>query len=133
MIDPASRAHRILRPMNSYVDVIENPAWMDRLLSRPEIEVDEVILGMYINNILSLENTVAFTTSALYLLDGSSWMELKYSDIDQVISPKDKYSVKGVEIVRKDKGNFWLPIFGCKDGKFYDAFEVARFLLRLAR
>jgi hypothetical protein len=119
--------------MNSYVDVIENPEWMDRLPSRPEIEVDEVILGMYINNISSLENTVAFTTSALYLLDGASWKELKYSDIDQVISPKDKDSVKGVEIVRKYEGNFWLPIFGCKDGKFYDAFEVMRFLLRVAR
>lgn len=131
MISPASRAYRILKPMSSYVDAIEDPGWIDKLPSQPEIGADEVILGVYTNSVSTLDEAIVFTTLALYLFVSDGWRELKYSDIYQVISPKDKELVSGVEIVRNGKENFWLPVRGVKDGKFYDAYEVVRFLLRV--
>src|SRR4051794_12896437 len=118
MIEITSRAHRTLKQLSRYHDLSngqESPVPLPlNDHGRP--------LGMYKNQADVISDTVLFTTEGLYVNRDGSWVQLLYRDIDRTISPDSKNEVKGLKILRRDGSEFWLPLTGSKDGRFYDAF-----------
>jgi hypothetical protein len=127
MIGAASLAHRTLKHFSRYRDLSEG---QEPLTSLP-LNASERPLGIYRNEPDDITDAVLFTTEGLYVNRNGSWVQLLYRDIDRTLFPDSKSEVKGLKILRRDGSEFWLPVRGSKDGRFYDAFEVLRFLDRV--
>jgi hypothetical protein len=88
-------------------------------------------IGLYINDPADFLDTILFTNCGLYLLTGKLWTRLLYSEIEKVEPPISKSKVTGLKIIRHDGSELPLPIRGIRADRFYDAFEVLRFLDRV--
>jgi len=131
MVDVISRAHRILNKLSNYRDLSEHGKLPIGLPPVPTVSPSEQMIGMYVTDPTSYLDTIIFTDSGLYLFRDDAWMRILYSDIDHVVFPQYKTEVTGLTIVCRSGSAFWLPVKGSKAGKFYDAFEILRFLDRV--
>jgi hypothetical protein len=125
-----SRAHRILEPLSQYRDISERKNWPVGVPSGPALDDSECLIGLYINDPSDFVDTILFTDRGLYLLRDASWTRLLYTEIENVVSQESKSDVGGLNILRRDGGEFLLPVRGVSGSRFYDAFEVSRFLNR---
>jgi hypothetical protein len=130
MIDIRSRAHRILQPMSHYYDLSKCSGWLGALDFRPALGASEAVLGLYSLDIGGFSDAIVFTTLGLYLRSGQSWSPISYTEIERASAPTSKEHVTGFSIRKRDDGEIWIPVAGSKDGRFYDAFEVLRFVHR---
>jgi hypothetical protein len=126
-----SRAKRILTPLAAYQELSE-PADLTNLLeAAPRLRASEKALGIYKNDPASVADSILFTSAGLYIhSDDGSWVHVAYSDIERTIPPESKVDVTGFSVRCRDGRQVWVPVKGARAGKFYDAFEVARFLDR---
>lgn len=88
-------------------------------------------LGVYINNVSSLSDSILFTTKALYVRKDERWQRVLYADIERTVLPHSKREVTGFSLLLRNGTEIQLSVTGSKDGRFYDAFEVLRFLDRV--
>ena len=126
-----SRAKRILTRLAAYLELSE-PADLTSLLeAAPRLRASEVALGIYRNDPASFTDSILFTSVGLYIhSDDGSWAHVAYSDIERTIPPESKVHVTGFNVRCRDGRQVWVPVRGAHAGKFYDAFEVTRFLNR---
>jgi hypothetical protein len=131
MTEVASRAHRILKPLTAYRDVLENKNWPAGAPAGPTLDDTEYHLGLYINDSINFLDSILFTNCGLYIFNGQVWTRVLYSEIARVISPNGKSEIAGLSILRRDGNEFFLPVRGITANRFYDAFEILRFLDRV--
>lgn len=131
MIDVRSRVHRILRPLAGFRDLQESPEWPAVLDPKPVLAASETALGIYTDEPMNFSDAIVFTTQGLHVRSEKSWLQILYSDIERAVPPASKTGVTGFGILRRDGTEVWLPVRGSKAGRFYDAFEVLRFVDRV--
>ncbi len=131
MIDVRSRVHRILRPLAGFRDLQESAEWPAALDPKPVLAASETVLGIYTDEPTDFSDAVVFTTQGLHVRSEKSWLQILYSDIERAVPPASKTGVTGFGILRRDGSEVWLPVRGSKSGRFYDAFEVLRFVDRV--
>jgi len=103
----------------------------DLLAGGLALGASEEALGIYANDASSLSDAILFTTEGLYLHQDKGWLRVLYSDIAQAVLPSSKSKVTGFNLLLRDGIEIRLPVKGSKDGRFYDAFEVLRFVDRV--
>jgi hypothetical protein len=131
MVEIRSRAHRILKPLSNYRDLSEDTESTVALPLGLTLSAFEQTLGIYTNEAANFSDAIVFTTKGLYLRRDNSWAQVLYSDIERTVSTNSKTEITGLTILLRDGGEFWLPVRHTKAGRFYDAFEVLRFLDRV--
>jgi hypothetical protein len=130
MIEINSRVHRILKPLAAFREFHKDSDWPSALEPRPVLDEAERALGVYSDDLPTFSNAIIITTRGLYVRSGRTWMQILYSEIKQTISPPSK-APTGLEIVKRDGVKIWLPVSGAQEGRFYDAFEILRFVSRV--
>jgi hypothetical protein len=131
MIDVRSRVHRILKSLAGFRDLQERSEWPAALDPKPVLSASETALGIYTDEPTNFSDAIVFTTQGLHVRREKSWLQILYSDIERAIPPASKTGVTGFGILRRDGTEVWLPVTGSKGGRFYDAFEVLRFVNRV--
>lgn len=131
MVDIRSRVHRILSPLAGFRDLQEGSEWPTALDAKPVLAASETALGIYTDEPTNFSDAIVFTTQGLHVRRGRSWLQILYSDVERAIPPASKIGVTGFGILRRDGAEVWLPVRGSKGGRFYDAFEVLRFVDRV--
>lgn len=131
MVDVRSRAHRILKPMLRFRDFSDGSESSSTLPGGPILSASEEAIGIYANDESGRLDDILFTTEGLYLQGDQSWLRVFYADMDRTVPPSSKKEVTGLGILLRDGTEIWLPVRGSTDGKFYDAFEILRFLDRV--
>lgn len=120
------RAHRTLRKLAHFREPI--PADLQRLLI-PEglLKKDEIIIGVYENQIGKIEESIIITDQGFYILL-NGWEIIPYKEIDNVepLMKTEKTSAQELLIHLKSGKEFMLPIKG-GDDKFRDVWEVLHF------
>ncbi|MDY4296024.1 MULTISPECIES: hypothetical protein [Xanthomonas] len=124
-MNPQSRAHRILRPLENFVTSRE-------ACSIPE-EFRDVSLGEFIGlyrNRAEHVGDVAFFSEGMAWRESTEVLQVKYGEILYHSLPNEKKSLS--LLVRLSSGReVLMPVTGVKDGKFFDALAVTRFLYRV--
>jgi hypothetical protein len=130
-VDIHSRAHRTLKALSWYSDLSGDGKLPPGAPQPPVLQPDDVPIGAYVNGPTGFSDLVLFTTNGIYVYRSDKWEEAKYRDINRTIAPESKEAVTGFNMLLQDGRNFWLPITGSKSGRFFDAFEVLRFVDRV--
>ena len=131
MVDVRSRMHRILKRMPKFREISERSDLSILLATGLMLSASEEALGIYANDELSFSDAILFTTEGLYLHQNECWRRVLYSDIARPVLPSSKREVTGFSLLLRDGTELHLPVTGSKDGRFYDAFEVLRFVDRV--
>jgi hypothetical protein len=126
-----SRAHRVLKRLERYVDLSGGHILPARAPELPRLSLDERPVGIYFNDPVQFSDTVFITTAGIYVHRSDRWDHVPYQAIDRALAPESKQEVSGLKLLLLDRKKFWLPITGVKSGRFYDAFEVLRFISRV--
>lgn len=125
-----SRVHRILRPIPAFRDLTVGQ-WPADAPALPNLALGEVALGAYSNDWSNYSDIVLFTTNSIYVLSAGLWSGVAFEQVEGSVAPSNKDNVTGFSLILRDKRTFWLPIGGSRLGRFYDAFEVLRFVNRI--
>lgn len=125
-----SRVHRILRPISAFKDLTAGD-WPANGPALPILTPDEVALGAYSNDWSNYSDVVLFTSKSIYVLSASGWDGVEFKEIERTVAPSDKKGVTGFSLVLRNHKILWLPIGGSRLGRFFDAFEVLRFVNRV--
>jgi len=125
MVDVRSRVHRILKRLSNFRE-LSGGSELPLALGASEEAV-----GIYFNDISGFSSAILFTTEGLYLHQDESWLRVLYSDIARTVLPSAKTEVSGFGLLLRDGTEIRLPVRGSRDGRFYDAFEVLRFVDRV--
>ncbi len=131
MVDVRSRVHRILKPLAGFRDLQDRSQWPVVLHPRPVLAATEMALEIYSDEPTNFSDAIVFTTQGLYVHREKSWLRILYSDIERIVPPASKTGVTGFGIAKRDGTEVWLPVRGSREGRFYNAFEVLRFVDRV--
>lgn len=129
MIKVASRVHRILRGMERFAYFSESVEIPDGLPGSAGIPI-----GVYFNEVSSLDGSIVITDSAVVLNEKSGWVSVPYRSIAKVVIPYSSAArlseVRHLILNLLDGSSFILPVKGGTD-RTADAYEFARFLDRV--
>jgi hypothetical protein len=132
MVEVRSRVHRILRRMPNFTYLPEGSAALPEICAGLTLSPSEEALGIYVNDVsTSSREALLVTTENLYLDRNRSWLRVPYLSIDRTIPPPSKSEVTGFTVLLRDSTEIWLPVSGVKNDRFYDAFEILRFIDRV--
>lgn len=131
LADILSRSHRTLKALVSYHDLTSGKGWIPKLPKISKLSDSENCLGIYVNDSATLSDSVAFSSSGIYVFRSDQWDQIGYEDIVRTLVPDSKESVTGFDLLRRDGSKFRVPITGSKGGRFFDAFAVIRFVDRV--
>ena len=126
MISVASRVHCCLRKMKRFQQSVDGT--LPALPSAPPLDRGEHLLGIYRDDEAA---PILVTDHGLHWRDADGWVAVPYSDIGRVVGPDTKQDVNGLHLLLRNGTQLWLPVTGCTDGRFYDAFEMWRFINRV--
>jgi hypothetical protein len=90
---------------------------------------DEEILGVYQNPEEYGGEWVLVTTRRLVVGRSNAEREIGFVDVESVEGPTDKSARDGVRVRTREGSIIFLPIRG-GEGRFRDAFEFMRFVMR---
>jgi hypothetical protein len=129
-MNPASRAHRILRCLQSF-----QPASAIDFsnIDTPVLLPDESWLGIYWNACGQIEGSLLFSDRRLCVFRSGKWAGVDYLSIRDVLLPGQKQEADGLSILydwRDGSRQIDVPVRGGQ-GKLRGAFEVMRFLNRV--
>lgn len=125
------RANRILRRMKRYYDLSMGEGSPAELPPGLNVQTPEVAIGIYINQSQPHLDAILITNTAIYIVNGQEWNRTAFAEIRKIVFPPSKKDVIGLSVERRDGSAFWLPVAGVVSGRFYDAFEMMRFLDRV--
>ncbi len=126
----ASRAHRILRHLESYSDAANNTERTPLRLEQQELPADERLLGWYAHSLGDSQDGFAVTTKGLRISDGGGFRLIGYEQILSVAALGPKNSVDHLTVELKDRTVVELSVRGGRS-RLRDAWEVLRFLKRV--
>ena len=125
------RASRVLGVLEAYRDLTAGQ-WSANAPALPSFSDGEQLIGAYSNDWEKNSELVLFTTKSICVLfNDRKWYVIKFEDIERTIAPNGKENVKGFSLLLRDQSRIWLPIGGSRAGRFFDAFEVLRFVDRV--
>jgi hypothetical protein len=130
-IPVSSRAHRNLKALSRYHDLSGNKLPPPSMPALPVLSAGEEPVGYYENDPSSFSDVLFFSTTAVYVFRAGHWSKVLYQDIERSISPKSKQNVSGFNLLLRNGEQFWLPVTGSKDSRFFDAFAVLRFFINV--
>jgi hypothetical protein len=90
-----SRAKRILRPMSCFQLVNGQASPVPAELPLTEAETP---IGVYRNELGSLEDAVVVTDLSLLLESKGAWVPVPYSSISKIATPTTKAGVQGLQV-----------------------------------
>jgi hypothetical protein len=125
------RAHRILAKLDSYYDLSGDRKLPAGMPSMPALSAKERSIGYYINDPISFSSLLLFTSLAIYVYTGKQWDRVMLREIDHAIAPWSKDHVQGFALALRDGRKLWLPVAGNRAEKYFDAFEVLRYIDRV--
>jgi hypothetical protein len=132
MVDIRSRVHRILKNMPRFRELLPRSDLSSLVAAGLTLRASEEAVGIYTNDdVSSFSEAILFTTEGLYLHKDERWLPILYSDIARTVPPSSKREVTGFNVLLRNGTEIRLPVIGSKDGRFYDAFEVLRFVDRV--
>jgi hypothetical protein len=132
MVEVRSRVHRILKPMPNFRYLPEGSAVPPEICAGLTLGPSEEALGIYVNDVYtSSREALLVTTENLYLHRDRSWLQVPYLSIERTIAPPSKSEVSGFTVLLRDGTEIWLPVRGVRNDRFYDAFEILRFIDRV--
>jgi hypothetical protein len=100
------------------------------LSSLPALGNDEELVGAYQNHIGLADSAVVITTRRLLVEHRGSWRSINYSNISDIVLPREKGSADRL-LVREISGKQTeVPVSGGQ-GHLRDVFEFSRFLDRV--
>jgi hypothetical protein len=128
-----SRVHRILRPLVTF-KVLGEWSQLQQLVETPSpLSDNETLFGVYENYPGLLDKIIVVTDVGMYLRERGGWFGVRYADIVKAECGKTGKSETSEIILFLSSGlQKSLPIHGGTD-RFRDAFEVVRFLDRVAK
>ncbi len=126
MINPRSRAHRILRHLRNYQKIAPDDSIKFHL---PALTEGDSWIGLYRNDLSSAVNLVGFSERAVHIKLENEWKSVDYEAISDIKIDDVKERAMGLRLIYHDDQTF-LPVMG-GDSKLRDAFEVLRFLNRV--
>jgi hypothetical protein len=127
----SSRASRILNALGAYRDLTIGQ-WPVDAPALPSFSDGEQLVGAYSNDWGKVSEPVLFTNKAIFVTgEDRTWRPVRFEDIERTVAPSGKEKVKGFSLLLRDQSSVWLPIGGSKAGRFFDAFEVLRFVDRV--
>jgi len=94
-------------------------------------ERDEKIICLYRDNNIDNGSKIIFTDKKIIRIDFQGIYYIKYEDIEHSEPPNLNQVVHGFFLIMKNKTRVWLPVSGRVNNRFYDAFEVIRFIDRV--
>ena len=131
-VDVRSKVHRVLRALPSF-RACERWADAAHLASlRVPLRSEESLLGYYENQPGSVEEVILVTDQGLYVRDAQAWSSTRYEDIAGAkwLGAR-KTDATGIELLLESGETLTVPVRG-GDDRFRDAFEVLRFIDRVA-
>ena len=96
----------------------------------PDLQLAEVVLGVYENFSDRKEGNLIITNKGIYVLTTKEARYIQYKDISKVQSPEEKETATGCLLTDNSGQPYWLPVVGSHD-HFRDVFEFLRFLDRV--
>jgi len=132
MVQVRSRVHRILKQMPNFRYLPEGSAAAPEICAGLTLGRSEEALGIYVNDVSTPSSeALLVTTENLYLHQDRSWLRVPYLSIERTIPPPSKSEVTGFTVLLRDGTKIWLPVRGVRNDRFYDAFEILRFIDRV--
>jgi hypothetical protein len=125
------RFERTLNTLENYHDLKKDKGWLSKLSGFQKRSEFEDLLGVYINDKDTLENTVVFSDTCIYLFREKKWECILFSDMVRTTFSESKNKITGFELSKKDGSTFWIPITGSKNDRFFDVFQVIRYIDRI--
>ncbi len=126
-----SRSHRTLKALASYHELTSSGGWVPRLPSIPNLPDGEKCFGVYVNDPTTLSDSVAFSSGGIHVFRSGQWDQIGFDDVIRALVPDSKENVTGFDLLQRDGRRYRVPIAGSKGGRFFDAFEVIRFIDRV--
>lgn len=130
-MNPKMRAHRILRHLSNYKslssDVTSKPEYLRNFRLGNE---REKLIGVYENNPGDREDAIVIADQGIHILDQESSQRIDYQNISRIKTLSNKEEIDSVTIVDTRGNEVEIPVKG-KKGKFRDALEFTRFLMRV--
>ena len=130
-MDILSRAHRTLKALINYRDLSASGKLPDGAPTLPALSAGESMVGAYVNDPSAFSDLVLFSTGGIYVFRVGSWEHVPFVKIVRTVAPENKEKVSGFMLQLDDGSSFWVPVTGSKAGRFFDAFEVLRFVDRV--
>jgi hypothetical protein len=126
-----SRAHRILRRLDSYYHVSDIPFGLSSRVDAIPLADGEELIGVYVNSTEGRDALVFVTTRALHILADGEWRRLIYQDVEAIetSSAEEKHLLKVIRAVTGE-GVVDVPVTGGR-GRFRDAWPFVHFLRRV--
>ena len=132
MVEVRSRVHRILKPIQNFRYLPEGSGVPQEFCAGLTLDASEEALGIYVNDVsTSSRDALLVTTESLYLHRDRSWQRIPYLSIERTVPPLSKSEVTGFTVLLQDGTEIWLPVRGVRNDRFYDAFEILRFIDRV--
>ena len=126
-----SRAHRTLKTLINYHDLSGSDRLPDSAPTLPALSAGESVVGAYVNDPSAFSDLVLFSTGGIYVFRVGRWEHVPFVKIVRTVAPENKEKVSGFMLQLNDGNSFWVPVTGSKAGRFFDAFEVLRFVDRV--
>ena len=117
-------AHRILTAIPSYKKFGDTNDWLLKLSNQYLGEP----IGCYRNSEFS-DDVIGIYTNGLVWFEGDNLIELRFSDISELVLANGKES-EGLLLTVQDGRQLELPVKGQR-GRFFDSMEMLRFLHRV--
>jgi hypothetical protein len=131
-MSPLVRAKRILNPMERFKADFKNN--LPSYVSVIPADDRRNMVGIYENTEASVAECVVITVSGLLIEKGGVWERHAFSEVKAAHAPPKEQGNEeslGVTIEKTDSTSIFIPIRG-RQGRFQDAFEFTRFLIRVS-
>ena len=123
MVSVSSRAYRALRSLESF-KMYDSP---DDAPKEDLPNIDDLV-GVYKNPSENKDEILVVAEKGIFLKSGSGWIEILFSDIAEVGSPKDKNNAEILTLKMKDGVTRLLPVRGGNE-RFRDVYSFHRFMI----
>jgi hypothetical protein len=126
-----ARAHRILKPLTQYRSILGDLSNTPEYVKDVLLKENEILIGVYENFPHGHDESIVITNFGLHYYIDKQWEFIPYNIItESKIQSPIKENVEEISLTLVSGKLVWLPVRGGQ-GRFRDAFEFLRFLMRV--
>jgi len=120
-----SKVRKILGPLEGFSLLESLPAELSR-----KWLLDDDVLGVYRNSFSDFNSAIIISEQGMVVVKGSTVHRFSYDDVNHVEYPKTKEKPEDIIVHLVEGDVVYLPV-RLGQGRFKDAFEFSRFLMRV--
>src|SRR5215472_9366784 len=98
-MDIFSRAHRILKHLDRYIDLSAGARLPVNAPETPSLTMDEQPVGAYINDDKEFTNLLFLSTRGVYIYRQQQWEFVPYDSVATTCGPEHKVDVSGFTLL----------------------------------